>query len=78
MQAILVQRSGISSNGIVTVAFNLTVEGNLVLNLKVRDSSRTRILVEGKKNIQYGGAVVFNTLDGKDTFIAYLLEPVIR
>jgi hypothetical protein len=78
MQAILVQRSGISSNGIVTVAFNLTAEGNLVLNLKVRDSSRTRILVDGEQNIQYGGAVVFNPLGGKDTFIAYLLEPVVR
>ncbi|GEM_PF-2557426 len=76
MRAQSVQRSGITSNGLITVALKLTTEGDLVLSLKAKDSSRTRILVDGRKVIQYGSAVVFNTLDGKDMFIAYLLDPV--
>jgi hypothetical protein len=70
-----VQRSGTSSNGIVAVALKLTSKGDLVLNLKIRDSSRKEILVDEGKKIGYGKAITFNTLKGKDMFIAYLLEP---
>jgi hypothetical protein len=75
MSAQSVQRSGHSSNGIVTVALKLNGKGDLVLNLKIKDSSRNQILVDGQKAIQYGGAVVCDALAGDDTFVAYLFEP---
>jgi hypothetical protein len=73
-----VQRSGVTSSGRVTLALRLGAEGDLVLSLKVTDESRVRIFVDGQKPIQYGGAVVFDTLDGDDMFIAYLLQPVFQ
>ena len=73
-----VQRSGVTSSGPVTVALRLVAEGDLLLSLKVTDESRTRILLDGQKAIQYGGAVVFDTVDGDDMFIAYLLRPAFQ
>lgn len=73
-----VQRSGVTASGGVTLALRLGAEGDLVLRLKVTDESRTRIFVDGQKPIQYGRAVVFDTLDGDDMFIAYLLQPVFQ
>jgi len=73
-----VQRSGVRSSRYFTLSLKLAADGSLILNLKVKGSSRKEILVDGKKTIQYGGAVVFDTLIGDDMFIAYLLEPVFQ
>jgi len=74
-----VQKSGVSSNGIVTVALELTEEGDLVLDLKIKDSLRTQILVDSEKKIQFGGAAIYDgkkvSNDIREMFVAYLLEP---
>ena len=75
MSAASVQHDGVTSNGIVTLDLNLATDGRLILDLKVRDSSKSTTLVDRKKEIQYGQAVVFEVPNSKDIFIAYLLDP---
>jgi hypothetical protein len=78
MQPILVHRSGYNSSRNHRIAFNLTAEGDLMLELRVRDKSRNPVRLDGEKKITYGGAAVFEVLDGDDKYIAYLLEPAVN
>lgn len=68
-----VQRSGDTSDGRITIKLILNPEGNLVFSLKVKESGR--IIVDGQKQIEYGKAVLFETLSGEDKYLAYLLPP---
>ncbi|MBW8017013.1 MAG: hypothetical protein FVQ82_12575 [Planctomycetes bacterium] len=69
--------NGRTSNRIITIYLRLTAEGDLQLDLQVRDSSR-KLLAKGKKIITYGGAAAFETREGEGKVIAYLLEPALK
>jgi len=67
-------RSGISSGRHTRLAFSITAQGDLTLELTIR-GDRKNTLLRDRKIITYGGAVQFKTLNNEDKYIAYLLKP---
>lgn len=67
-------RSGILSGRHTTLAFRITAQGDLTLELTI-GGDRKKTLMHGREIITYGGAAQFKTLNREDKYIAYLLKP---